>query len=211
MKIPDSLIFDMDGTLWDAVDTYVMSWNAGFEKAGLNRRVTRSDLDYMMGWEKRKALDHMLPEHDIIAQERIFRDINDFRAKLIPKKGGILYPGVKDGLRRLSQNYRLFIVSNCPENLISQFIEFAGIGKYITDEIAHGVNNKPKHHNIQLLIDKHNLQNPMYVGDTETDSSESEKAGIPFVFVDYGFGETERFDLKFHDFHSLADYFMNLK
>ncbi|HEX3385818.1 MAG TPA: hypothetical protein VHS53_11545 [Mucilaginibacter sp.] len=30
MQTPDSLIFDMDGTLWDAVDTYAASWNIVF-------------------------------------------------------------------------------------------------------------------------------------------------------------------------------------
>ena len=30
----DGLIFDMDGTLWDAVDTYARIWNEVFLQAG---------------------------------------------------------------------------------------------------------------------------------------------------------------------------------
>jgi len=36
MQKPDSLIFDMDGTLWDAVDTYAASWNLVFNELGID-------------------------------------------------------------------------------------------------------------------------------------------------------------------------------
>ena len=210
MTKPDSLIFDMDGTLWDAADTYVASWNAGFKKEKINKVITREDLSYMMGWEKRKVLDHVMPDFDQDKQERIFKTINEFRAELIPKMGGVLYKGIKEGLEALSAKYKLFIVSNCPDNLIKQFMEWAEITPFITDEMAHGVNSKPKHYNIQLLIDRYKLQTPVYIGDTETDSIESRKAGLPFVFLSYGFGETEDFDLRFDNFDSFTHYFMNL-
>jgi phosphoglycolate phosphatase len=37
MQKPDSLIFDMDGTLWDAVDTYAHSWNVVFTEMGIDK------------------------------------------------------------------------------------------------------------------------------------------------------------------------------
>jgi phosphoglycolate phosphatase len=210
MKRPDSLIFDMDGTLWDAADTYVASWNAGFKKENINKEMNREDLGSMMGWEKRKVLQHVLPDFDEEKQERIFETINDFRAQLIPEMGGVLYEGVKEGLGKLASKYKLFIVSNCPENLITQFMDWAGIAPLITDEMAHGVNSMPKHHNIKILIDRHQLKSPVYIGDTQTDSIESRKAGVPFVFLNYGFGKTDDFDLKFDNFDSFTAYYMNL-
>ena len=210
MNKPDSLIFDMDGTLWDAADTYVASWNAGFKKENVDMIVSREDLGYMMGWEKRKVLDHMMPNFDEEKQERVFSTINEYRSELIPEMGGILYEGIKEGLEQLAERYQLFIVSNCPENLIRQFIDWADINHLITDEMAHGVNSKPKHHNIRLLIDKYSLKNPVYIGDTETDSIESRKAQLPFVFLSYGFGQTDDYDLKFDSFHAFTAYFMEL-
>jgi phosphoglycolate phosphatase len=68
----------------------------------------------------------------------------------------------------------------------------------------------PKNHNIKLLMDKHGLKTPVYVGDTEGDGQQSRLAGIPFVFVSYGFGQTDDYDLKFDDFNSLVNYFVNL-
>jgi phosphoglycolate phosphatase len=68
----------------------------------------------------------------------------------------------------------------------------------------------PKNHNIKLLMEQHGLKNPVYIGDTAGDGEESRKAGVPFVFVSYGFGETDDYDVKFDNFKSLTDYFMGL-
>ena len=40
----DGLIFDMDGTLWDAVDTYARIWNEVFLRAGKEVHITRESL-----------------------------------------------------------------------------------------------------------------------------------------------------------------------
>ncbi|HEX3386829.1 MAG TPA: HAD hydrolase-like protein, partial [Mucilaginibacter sp.] len=127
-----------------------------------------------------------------------------------PKNGGMLYEGVKDGLKQLAGKYKLFIVSNCAKGIIRLFMDWAGINEHIIDEIAYGINQMPKHHNIRLLIDKHDLKNPVYVGDTEGDGEQSRLAGIPFVFVSYGFGETDTHDLRFDNFTDLTNYFMEL-
>lgn len=208
---PDGIIFDMDGTLWDALDTYVASWNAGFRKEGVDKVVGRRDLDYMMGWEKKNVLEHVLPDYDASRQEEIFNTINRLRSGFIRQLGGRLYEGVREGLRSLSLNYKLFIVSNSPPNLIGEFMDWANIRNLIADEIAHGDNFKPKDYNIRLLVEKHRLKFPVYIGDTEIDSRASRKAGVPFVFMSYGFGKTEDFDIKFDSFNELTDFFNGLK
>ena len=40
----DSLIFDMDGTLWDNVNSYVISWNEGLQQRGYQKQVTRDNI-----------------------------------------------------------------------------------------------------------------------------------------------------------------------
>ena len=211
MLKPDSLIFDLDGTLWDALDTYLASWNEGAKLENLNRSFTRDDLHYVMGWERIKVLDHMFPDVTRERQEEIYRTINECRLRLMPQMGGVLYEGVREGLIRLSEKYKLFIVSNCPANLIVEFMKWADLEKYITDEMAHGVNSMPKHYNIKLLVDKHGLKSPVYIGDTLGGGLETRKAGLPFVLLTYGFGTTDDFDLKFDDFVTFTEYFMNLE
>jgi phosphoglycolate phosphatase len=210
MQKPDSLIFDMDGTLWDAVDTYTESWNLMFKRLNLEKVMLRQQLLERIGWEGSKVMAATLPEFDEEKRKEIYDEVNGIRRELLPKNGGILYDGVLEGLEQLATKYRLFILSNCGKGIIRAFIDFAGIGHLITDEIAYGVNRMPKHHNIKLLADKHQLKRPVYIGDTAGDGEQSRKAGIPFAFVSYGFGATDDYDWKFGDFKSLTDYFMNL-
>ncbi|HWZ14199.1 MAG TPA: HAD family hydrolase [Mucilaginibacter sp.] len=210
MQKPDSLIFDMDGTLWDAVDTYTESWNLIFKKLNLNRTMAREELLERIGWEGDKVMQAVLPELDAGKRKEIYDEVGGLRRELLQQNGGVLYDGVLDGLKQLATKYQLFILSNCAKGIIRVFIDWAGIDDYITDEIAYGVNCMPKNHNIKLLIGTHKLKNPVYVGDTAGDSEQSRLAGIPFVFVSYGFGSTNDHDLKFDDFKSLTDYFMGL-
>ena len=210
MQKPDSLIFDMDGTLWDAVDTYAHSWNVVFNEMGIEKIIDRNVLAPMVGWEGKKVIETLMPEFDHQKRLDIYATVNDRRHSLIGEKGGILYDGVAEGLPELAKQYKLFILSNCAKGIIRQFINWSGIDAYVTDEIAYGTNFMPKHHNINLLIEKHGLKSPVYVGDTAGDGEQTRLAGIPFVFVSYGFGTTDDYDLKFDDFGSLTNYFLNL-
>lgn len=210
MQKPDSLIFDMDGTLWDAVDTYAESWNLVFKELGIQKTVTRNQLAQMVGWEGRKVIGILMPEFDEEKRQSIYTLVNEKRREILPVNGGVLYGGVKEGLKLLADKYPLFILSNCAKGIIRLFIDWAGIDEHITDEMAHGINFMPKQHNIKLLMQKHNLKYPVYIGDTAGDGEESREAGVPFVFVSYGFGTTEKYDLKFDDFKSLTAHFMSL-
>jgi phosphoglycolate phosphatase len=211
MQKPDSLIFDMDGTLWDAVDTYAESWNLVFKDLGItDKTVTRDILAKMVGWEGKKVIAVLMPDFDDEKRNEIYALVNAKRRTLLPQNGGILYDGVKEGLKQLAEKYPLFILSNCAKGIIRLFIDWAGIDEHITDELAYGINFMPKQHNIKLLMEKHQLKNPVYIGDTAGDGEESRAAGIPFVFVSYGFGDTEDYDKKFDDFGSLTEYFLGL-
>ena len=210
MEKPDSIIFDMDGTLWDAVDTYTESWNIVFGDLGIDKTVDRDELAKMVGWEGKKVWNAIMPGYSVEKQEEIYAKVNDVRKVLLPQKGGVLYDGVKEGLAQLATQYQLYIVSNCAKGIIRLFIDWAGIDEHIIDEIAYGINYMPKHHNIKLLIDKHHLKNPVYVGDTEGDGQQSRLAGLPFVFVSYGFGATDDHDVRFDSFTEFTEYFMGL-
>ena len=210
MQKPDSLIFDMDGTLWDAVDTYANSWNLTFEKLSIKRTINRDELMGLMGMEGKKLTKILMPDFDDDKALGIYLDVNETRRQILPVSGGIMYNGVKEGIKQLSSKYKLFILSNCAVGIIPLFINWAGIGEDITDSFAYGENNMPKHHNMRLLIDKHRLEKPVYVGDTQGDAEQTRQAGIPFIFVSYGFGKTDHYEHTFNDFPSLTSYYMGL-
>ncbi|WGQ11357.1 HAD family hydrolase [Pedobacter gandavensis] len=204
----DSLIFDMDGTLWDAANLYAASWNSSFKKNGLDLQLSREDIGALTGLERSDLIDKIMPGYEASICDRVILDVETFTRQLLPETGGQLYQDVQQGLAALSRHYKLFIVSNCDAGVIRLFMDWAKINDWITDEVAHGINFKPKHHNIQLLIDKHQLQHPIYIGDTDGDSKQSKLAGIPFAFVSYGFGQTSEYQLKFDGFKELSDHFL---
>ena len=51
----DALMFDMDGTLWDAMDSYAEVWNRTFAEYGEEVHITGRDLLHGMG----KTLDQI--------------------------------------------------------------------------------------------------------------------------------------------------------
>jgi phosphoglycolate phosphatase len=171
----------------------------------------KADIAGYMGWEEDKFLEATLPELPFDKRKEAYRSIIEYQYQRIEKDGGVLYDGVKEGLQKLAGKFKLFIVSNCPEFTIDHFIKWAGIEQLITDSMAHGKNYKHKHENIRLLVNRHKLKQPVYIGDTDSDSKQSRLASLPFVFVDYGFGKTDDYDLRFSSFEQLADYFMNIK
>ncbi len=149
-KQADSLLFDMDGTLWDGVETYAQGFNDFFQSNQINRTLSKSDIAGYMGWEQDKFLEVTIPEFSYEERRSAYSKIIDYQYKRIASEGGILYEGVKDGLEKLSGKYRLFIVSNCPEFTIDYFMKWAGIEHLITDTMAHGKNYKHKHENIRF-------------------------------------------------------------
>jgi len=211
MRKPDSIIFDMDGTLWDGLNLYVESWNRSLKESNINRMVNRNEISSMAGWERKDVFAKILPDSDLALQEKVYEKVSNLTPLLLKESSGILYDGVKEGLEQLSTKYKLFIISNCEEGLIRHFMQWADIESYITDELAHGINLMPKSHNIKLMIEKHKLQNPIYVGDTMGDSEQSAQAEVPFVFLSHGFGVTEKYALRFDDFHEFIKHFINLE
>ena len=50
----------------------------------------------------------------------------------------------------------------------------------------------------------------MYIGDSDSDSKASSDAGVPFVFVTYGFGKTDKYTYTFDSFLQLGKFFLNI-
>jgi phosphoglycolate phosphatase len=208
MRSPDSLIFDMDGTLWDAVQTYSDAWNLYFSQNHFERETSKADLNGLMGMEEAAFLEVMLPDIPHGERKKHYEKIIDLQYQLIDQQGGQIYPGVIEGLERLSKEYSLFIVSNCPARTIDHFMKFAGIEALITDSIAHGQNHRPKHENIRELITRHALRKALYIGDTEGDRIQSEKASVPFIFMEYGFGQASGYYQSFDSFDSFVSSYL---
>src|SRR5690606_6393395 len=155
-------------------------------------------------------LNHLLPRYSEAIHKKVDQLVAEYSTSLIPTMKGRLYPAVSEGLSHLSAKYPLFILSNCDAGVIDLFMDATGISSLIVGHVAHGENGLPKHENMRLLINKHRLRSPIYVGDTQHDSEESAKAGVPFVHVTYGFGQSTEYHRKFDSFVEFSAYYLSL-
>lgn len=211
MQKPDSLIFDMDGTLWDAVDSYVWIWNEGFRQLNLTKRFTREEMITYMGKQPDELIAECVKDEQCeVNIQQVYQTVFGLQQHTMPLLGGKLYEGVREGLETLSKEYKLFVLSNCESYGVHQFLEYTKLTHLMTDTITFGETRLPKALNLQLLKTRHRLENPVYIGDTDSDRLQTELAGIPFVYVNYGFGTAARSALEFSDFEELTSHFLSL-
>lgn len=197
MKHFDSFLFDMDGTLWDAVDSYCSVWNRTIADCGANAApVTRIHLESLMG----KPLDYIYGTliGDSADKALFMEKLEKNERAMMPVIGGRLYNGVRETLGILaSRGARLFMVSNCQADGLPTFIRFNGLDGLFTDALSFGATGKEKDVNIKYLIERYNLAAPLYIGDTDGDCINAHAAGVPFAWAAYGFGRDVRgYDYK---------------
>ena len=106
----------------------------------------------------------------------------------------------------LSQNYAVCIVSNCQKGYIELFLKKTGLENAITDFECFGNTGLSKGENIRLLMERAQITDAVYVGDTKGDADACTFAGIPFIFAEYGFGSPTHYAHKITRFPELLEY-----
>ena len=96
-------------------------------------------------------------------------------------------------------------MSNCQAGYIELFLKKTGLAPYIRDFECFGNTGMGKAKNIKLLLERNHFSSPVYAGDTQGDFEASRKAGVPFVFASYGFGDVKEADAVIGTFEELAD------
>jgi len=201
----------MDGTLWDATDSYVKCWQIALKKIGYPDVITRPVLESVMGYEEKQLRAKLFSHYNDAQQTEILEAVKITQDEHMETFGGQLYAGVSAGMEELSKHYRLFMLSNCFPNTIYQFLNVTNLSPFIEGHICYGENPVPKSENIKYLTTKFNLKNTVYVGDTNGDRTQAELASVPFVYMTYGFDKVDSFYKSFDEFTALADYFIALK
>ena len=130
---------------------------------------------------------------------------------LIKLEGGILFPKVAETLKELSITNNLYIVSNCQTGYIEAFLDFYNFNKYFKDFECAGSTNLSKEKNVEIIIERNSMKNPIYVSDTILDQRASLYNNIPYVYVSYGFGNVNKYTYKIDDFYDLKKICYNLK
>lgn len=188
----DGILFDLDGTLWDAVPEITLCWNQAIEGSGAVRPpLTQEEVRACMGMQIADIAARRLPGLTWERQQEVIAECCRIENEYLAVHGAAVYPGAEEALEALAREYKLFVVSNCQDGYIQAFFAGTGLGKYFTDFECAGRTDRPKAENIALVVEKYGLKKPLYVGDTALDCKSAAAAGVPFLHANYGFGTVE--------------------
>ena len=202
----DSIIFDLDGTLWDAAEASATGWNAAFERLGMSGyQVSANDIRSISGRPFVLGLEAVLAGKPITPEILLAVDAEERRS--VEAQGGTPYIGVMAGAELLAAHYRLFLISNCQRWYLESFWNHTGLRRYFADYDCNGLSSLLKPEMIDRMIREHGLARTIYVGDTEWDEEASASSRIDFGYAAYGFGRAHNPTATFPSFQELVDWF----
>lgn len=200
------VIFDLDGTLVDSAPHCAAILNAMLDERGSSRRVSAADARDHLTRGGKQIVAALLGDEC----RDLNREVADFRARYrtLPTPPECLYPGVADGLRRLAHlGIRIAICSNKPQVLCEKIIHdlgFSGLVPVIAGSVDDKALKPAPDLALQALAAFGTTANQcLYVGDSEVDRLTAAAAGIPFLFVSYGYAEP---DFELGDTPSVASF-----
>ena len=203
----ESLIFDIDGTLWDSRALVAEGYNIQLKAEGLDHLcVTAETLKPLFGKVMTEIADSILatiaPPERYELMERCMETENNY---LFENECKIGYPKILETVEQLAKKYRLFIVSNSQCGYPELCINKLGLTPYIEGHLCFGDTGTGKGQTIRTLMEKYNIQSCAYVGDIQGDYLATQEAGIPFIWAAYGFGEVTGYAAKIDSFEELLN------
>ena len=186
----ESLILDIDGTLWDSRALVAEGYNIQLRAEGLDHLCTDAEtLKTLFGKVMTEIADNLFPdfppEERYALMERCMETENKY---LEENPCHIGYAGIKEVLAELKKRYRLFIVSNSQCGYPDLCVEKLGLQDLIEGHLCFGDTGTTKGQTILTLMRKYGLASAAYIGDTQGDLDACEEAGIDFIWAAYGFG-----------------------
>ena len=186
----ESLILDIDGTLWDSQALVAEGYNIQLRKENLEHLCTDAEtLKSLFGKVMTEIADALFPdfapEIRYPLMERCMATENQY---LEENPCHIGYPGIREVLQELKKKYRLFIVSNSQRGYPDLCIEKLGLTELIEGHLCFGDTGKTKGETIRILMEKYHISSAAYIGDTQGDYEATVDAGIDFIWAAYGFG-----------------------
>lgn len=183
----DMIIFDIDGTLWEASEITMIAANMIADEYPEIPKVTKEQVDKVMGLGKVDIAKILMPSIPLPkALEYVEMQVKK-SIELINKDGAHIYDGVIDVIKDLSKRYKLGIVTNNYDDYCKLFIEKSGLNDYFVDFMGCSTYGITKTDAIKTMVQRNNVSNACYIGDIKKDMIAARDAGIDFIHAKYGF------------------------
>lgn len=202
-----SLIFDIDGTLWDSRALVAQGYNLQLRAEGRDELCVDAErLRSLFGMTMTDIADRIfasVPTSERYAlMERCMATENRFLAEADCHIG---YPRVRETLAELKTRHRLFIVSNSQCGYPELCMEKLGVRELFSGWLCFGDTHTPKGQTIRTLMARYAISDAVYIGDTAADAQAARQAGAKFVWAAYGFGTATDFDAKIMRLSELSE------
>jgi phosphoglycolate phosphatase len=186
------LIFDLDGTLVDSCSICVQILSGMIEDRGSDHRIDPVSARPWMSVGGAAMVAALLGPVCTDPD----RELTEFRARYeeIVTPPATLFAGVAEGLAQLRNiGFTLSICSNKPQNLCDKVLVDTGIAPLFEAVVGlrPGLQRKPAPDMLQATLNAlaASPSECLYIGDSEIDHQVAKEAGIPFVFMSYGYAE----------------------
>lgn len=208
-----NLIFDIDGTLWDTTDVVAVAWTKTVKESGIkeleNLTITGDMLKKEFGKPMDVIADDLFGDIDKAVKDELLAHCCVYEhAAIASCMDDLAYEGMRECMKELSKEHKLFIVSNCQDGYIELVMAKNGLTDIIKDFECFGHTGLQKDENIVLLMERNGLkpEETVYIGDTMGDYTATKKAGLKFVFAKYGFGDVPDADFVINSFKDLLNF-----
>ena len=202
VKLPETIIFDLDGTLVDTAPDLTAALNAVLIREGLPI-VPLDQVRHMVGRGARVLIESALTSHGIsIDPDRtadLMKHFLEYYEANIAETSRP-FDGVEDQLHTLSsRGHKLGVCTNKPEALSLKLLTKLGLKKFFP--VVLGLDSKPyRKPDPRHLIDTvaelgGNPLDSVMIGDSETDAKTAQAASIPVILVSFGYSEIPIRDL----------------
>lgn len=194
MRKYDTVIFDMDGTLLNTIEDIVDGVNYILKKHVYPER-TFDEIRSFVGNGSARLMEQSLPggtnnpdfEKCLNEYKQYYLENNNIKTSP--------YEGIMELLEELkNMNYKIAIVSNKNDDNIKELSRIY-FGDYIKIAIgeSNNIKRKPAADMVFCALEqlKSNIENAVYIGDSEVDIYTAKNANMPCVSVCWGFREKE--------------------
>ena len=203
VKLPETIVFDLDGTLVDTAPDLTAALNAVLIRERLPT-VPLEMVRHMVGRGARVLIENALASHGISFNPNRTADLVhhflDYYAANIAVTSRP-FEGVEDQIHSLSRRgYKLGVCTNKPEALSLKLLAELGLKEYFP--VVLGADSKPyrkpdPRHLTDTIAELGGASsNAVLVGDSDTDAKTARAANIPVILVSFGYTDIPARELQ---------------
>lgn len=196
LKNVKSIIFDFDGTLHNTIKIYYPAFSSGVEflrNHGFAKdfELNEKNVSKFLGEKPNFAYDLIAKGADKNLKREVMSLVGKNMDENIKNGLGELYEGTIKVLEELSEDYDLYILSNCRESYLDSALDVYGIKKYFKKYFAAETYDFLPKEDIIKKERKNIREEIIFVGDRHHDMEAARINNLKSIFCSYGFGSEE--------------------